>query len=58
MQISEDQIKKYIEIQQKVRNIILTKEEAIKETSDLLVFAKTVIAYQNKKNIKKTLKNK
>lgn len=58
MQISEDQIKKYIEIQQKVRNIILTKEEAIKETSDLLVFAKTVITYQNKKNIKKPLKNK
>jgi len=58
MQISEDQIKKYIEIQKKVRSITLTQEEAIKEASSLLIFAKAVVMNLNiPKKTKKPLKN-
>ncbi len=42
MEISEEQLKKYIEIQKKVRNVVLTLEEARKEASQLLIFVKTV----------------
>ena len=58
MQISEEQLKKYIEIQRKVRNVTLTLEEARKEASQLLIFVKTVAV--NSFNLKKrdeSLKN-
>ncbi len=58
MEISEEQLKKYIEIQKKVRNVVLTLEEARKEASQLLIFAKTVVI--NSFNLKKqneSLKN-
>ena len=42
MEISEDQLKKYIEIQKKVRNVVLTLEEARKEASQVLMLVKTV----------------
>jgi hypothetical protein len=58
MEISEEQLKKYIEIQKKVRNVVLTLEEARKEASQLLIFVKTVAV--NSFNLKKqeeSLKN-
>jgi len=58
MQISEEQLKKYIEIQRKVRNVTLTLEEARKEASQLLIFVKTIaISSFDIKKQGKTLKN-
>jgi hypothetical protein len=58
MKISEEQLKKYIEIQKKVRNVVLTLEEARKEASQLLIFVKTVaISSFNLKKQEESLKN-
>lgn len=58
MEISEEQLKKYIEIQKKVRNVTLTLEEARKEASQLLIFVKTVaISSFNLKQQEESLKN-
>jgi len=42
MQISEEQIKEYIEIQKKDRGVDLTLEEAYKEASELLMFVNVI----------------
>lgn len=52
MEISEEQLKKYIEIQKKIRNIVLTLEEAKKEASQLLIFVKTVCCYHYQNKLK------
>ena len=42
MQISEEQIKEYIEIQKKDRGVTLSLEEAYKEASELLMFVNVI----------------
>ena len=58
MEISEEQLKKYIEIQKKVRNVVLTLEEARKEASQVLMLVKTVaVSSFDLKKQEETLKN-
>ena len=57
MEISEEQLKKYIEIQKKVRNVTLTLEEARKEASQLLIFVKTVAISSFNLKQQESLKN-
>lgn len=58
MNITREQLNKYIQIQKKVRGVELAEEAAMKEAQSLLMFVKTVgkNCYEKPKFIKKDKK--
>lgn len=60
MNISKEQLKKYIEIQKNERGVQLTEKEAMEEAQSLLLFVKTVLraSYEQKKQIQLDVESK